>query len=223
MSRRPMKTGVAVGGQHKPLHPVRAAMDATRDCAFRADAVRHGAGLAGHVDIIEGAISQEEPICVCVAHQAILTDDVTLRRDSVRLGPGRAGDVDGTEGRTPQRRSVLKTGGVLERTNDVADGVATEGLGRHGTGIVDCDEPCRTGHGGGRERTERGLRLGTWTRRSGSRSAPCTVGGCRLVDCPGRIPHDFRRTAVRNFVRAEAGAVAVRHRRARGTADPPAS
>jgi hypothetical protein len=44
-------------------------------------------------------------------------------------------------------------------------------------------------------------RRGPLVRRRIRRFEKAWQDACRLAGCPGRIPHDFRRTAIRNMVR----------------------
>jgi integrase len=104
---------------------------------------------------------------------------VDLKAGEVRLDPGR---TKNGEGRVfPFTRELRQ---VLERQQVIADEL------KRARGIIACAVFCYTiGKKAGQRITESAY-THAW------RKARVAAG------CPGRIPHDFRRTAVRNLVRA---------------------
>ena len=105
--------------------------------------------------------------------------------------------TDVTAGGGVGDRGARTSIGSLVMTYNARPGPRAETPGARGTVLCEAR--------GGRVRSGRSARRSATRRRNSARTATIAAG------CPGRIPHDLRRTAVRNMVRA-------RRARARGDA-----
>ncbi len=107
---------------------------------------------------------------------------VDMKVGTVRLDPG---TTKNDEGRLFPFNVLPELRDVLE-----AQGAATKALEREGGQIIPW-----VFHRDGAPLLDIGGRIKTVIRQT-------WAAACRQAGCPGRIPHDFRRTAVRNLVRA---------------------
>jgi integrase len=113
--------------------------------------------------------------------QTLAWSQVDFRADTVRLNPG---TTKNDEGRVFPMTRELRT--LLERQRDVADDAKRAG---HIVPWVFFRMVAK-----GRRGPKAPKRIIAFTKAWKS--------ACVAAGCPGRIPHDFRRTAVRNLVRA---------------------